>query len=1189
MPALGGMGHELPRKDAIVQRMTAWLLPAMLAVGGRGLAGEVLVIERAETAGISGFRPMWDTPVVTAADGVRVVKDSAVKDRGGAAVWWPGARDGGAKPGAMAFDALRRFLLVRFPDAAEKIAARVNAGLAIEKAELVLPFKDEELWPEGTGGGGVGPEGGYEYRANWGVDALYRKHRPTWHALAWALRKPWKADPKVGPTFNAYIAGAGYWKKYGAADATEDRFPKQFGPTPVHFEKPEGRMDVTAVLADEAFGKTLGERLRVVSDCGFLLRKWETYDHRYYTGCYEWATATGGRAIVIDTPKLVVTFSRPPKGGTTNVPPAADTAALDYALRRSLTGGKPTAVMPSPEELDALAKRFAPRKPDWMPDWQWERVKQLLTLEGGEETLVEPFWVQFTPRYLVERRVGSEKRADKPRSKGQLAYEVWVDCLLAEQPRGWNGFEASRVLLPALVYGDALPGPARDVFAEYWTNWLMPDRPTAPTERHLDPTCLDGSLVHPMVDQLKKVQATAQFSGGDSYFNKTGDWRGNKSFYRSGFNYTISTMNFNHTAAMGALLGGSIVGAERAMADGRHGIENYPLRLWCWYDGTTQESIDHYYLSVTLTAQKMVADFGPTLFDRMLGKSILLKTVDELIGAYHPGLHRFIAGSCRTAPEHLLVTQDGVYHIVHSLSHQGVLRDLDNKDVPGGMPVIGHELPPAHVGRQTLQGPWAPEWKSGLVDSKPLPWEMTCTFKKWGGHAKQPIMRRSYLGRHYGLYSSDAQMGIVPILGQWRRADKPAERMQDIGTMLMRYGLNTTRLVNDAPGWIATYGTQATLQHKGKMIVVASPNHWLDPKRNIKSLQSTIALYNYEGPKPSWQVFADGKPVGPLPARLKASQRITIQDGVSYIGIVPLPATDLGRADEVVLSEGDEQEFGRCRFKAALVIDNYNLKGEQPLGEKPDFAKIDRAWGGYAVEMADAAEFPSFAAFQKHIAAAKLDARDEPDQALAHVKYASGADTMELGVFTAYKEDEPLDKLFAYRRVNGAWPYLPEGVERDTPVAQQSTTGRIEKNGAVLRCEKGRMAYLHADPASDTFAGYNPLPDPTLWSLTVPGGIAVRTDGKLGVAHIVVQPKAGKVTVDYAVRPGSEGAEMAAALVLLGLKTPPAVVLNGQPLAEAASIHVDGGRGFVVPLRGALSAEELAALPKRLAAALPAP
>jgi hypothetical protein len=316
------------------------------------------------------------------------------------------------------------------------------------------------------------------------------------------------------------------------------------------------------------------------------------------------------------------------------------------------------------------------------------------------------------------------------------------------------------------------------------------------------------------------------------------------------------------------------------------------------------------------------------------------------------------------------------------------------------------------------------------------------------------------------------------------------------------------------------------------------------------------------------RVFADGKPIGPLPARLKATQRITVQDGVSYIGIVPLPATDLGRADEVVVSEGDDQEFANRHFKAALVIDSYNLKGDAPLGEKPDFAKIDRAWGGFVVEVADATEFSTFRRFQRHIASAKLVARDEPDQALAHVKYASDRDTMELGVFTTYREDEPLDKLFAYRRVNGAWPYLPEGVERDTPVAQQSTTGRIEKNGAVLTCGKGRMAYLHADPASDTFAGYSPLPDPTPWSLALPGGLSVRADGKLGLAHVVVQPKAGKVTVDYAVRPGTDEAGMATALILEGFKAPPAVTVNGRALPGLKPQPVDGRPCFLVPLKG---------------------
>ncbi len=352
---------------------------------------------------------------------MRLVRDSVIKDRGLTAPWTLKDRGNGSRPAAICFDALRRFLLVRFPDSADKIAQQIGAGLAIEKVELILPFKDEELWPDGSTGGGIGPEGGYEYRANWGVDELYRKARPTWHAVAFALRKPWQADGAAGPTYNASVNGKAYWKKYGAADTTGDRFARQFGPAPVHYEATQGRMDITALFSDETFGKTLEQRLRNFADCGMILRKWETYDHRYYNGCYEWATATGGRAIVIDPPKLIVTFRKAdnaPKLG--QIPPAADIANLPKS-------GGPTAIMPDATQLDELARKFAIRRPDWMSDWQWQRVRELLTVQQGAEALDEPFWLQFVPKYLVDRRANSDRRP-----RGQIAYEVWVDTLLAE-------------------------------------------------------------------------------------------------------------------------------------------------------------------------------------------------------------------------------------------------------------------------------------------------------------------------------------------------------------------------------------------------------------------------------------------------------------------------------------------------------------------------------------------------------------------------------------------------------------------------------------------------------------------------------------------------------------------------------------------------------------------------------------
>ena len=187
----------------------------------------------------------------------------------------------------------------------------------------------------------------------------------------------------------------------------------------------------------------------------------------------------------------------------------------------------------------------------------------------------------------------------------------------------------------------------------------------------------------------------------------------------------MSTQNFNHTAAVGALLGGTIIGSKNAIADGRLGWENYPLRLWSWSRGFSQENIDHYYFAITLSDQKIVADFGPTLFDRLISNSMLAKSVDELIAAYHPALRRFIAVSTRTSLEYLLAKQDGLQYLLHTLSRAGTLHDVGNPEIknllPGLDSVIGEEVPPSRVALQTTSGAWAPEWAANLIDEKPIP------------------------------------------------------------------------------------------------------------------------------------------------------------------------------------------------------------------------------------------------------------------------------------------------------------------------------------------------------------------------------------------------------------------------------------------------------------------------------------
>jgi hypothetical protein len=53
----------------------------------------------------------------------------------------------------------------------------------------------------------------------------------------------------------------------------------------------------------------------------------------------------------------------------------------------------------------------------------------------------------------------------------------------------------------------------------------------------------------------QRLRAPAEPDAID-YWKRNKDWRGRASFFRDGYNYAVSTQNFNHTAAMGALLGG---------------------------------------------------------------------------------------------------------------------------------------------------------------------------------------------------------------------------------------------------------------------------------------------------------------------------------------------------------------------------------------------------------------------------------------------------------------------------------------------------------------------------------------------------------------------------------------------------------------------------------------------------------
>ena len=1144
----------LPVLLATFLLLTSSLLPSPV----QAQETERLEIQNPQTALISGFRDKWNTP----------------------------------QPGKLLFDAVHRRLLVRFPDAAEKLAEKLREGYRIKKAEILLPFDRTDF------GRGL-----YELRTSFGGQKLYSERKPRWHAVAWALKRPWSAHPELGPTYNASIRGAGYWEKFGAQETGQDRFKHRFGPVEVSYfqawDKPDpvleeqelpeasplqaqeegpeieleektidpARLDVTPALTDTSFGKTPGERLRRLSDCGFLLRKWETYDWRYRVGgqgAYEWQVAVGGGAIHIQPPRLVVTLERA-KGAAPDIdlPPATNVAERAEKLKKRENGGEPTAVMPQGKELQELIDANQLTRPDGMPDWQWKRVQELDDLGGG---------------YRMP--------------KTAEGYAKWIDGMLNDPPRYWNGWDVPDRLLTYYLYRDALPAPvAEHYFQNYWDAWLMCRRPT-------------DQMAHPQAVELRH-------DGENVYYKRTGDWRGNASFYRDGYCYRMSTMNFNHTSAMGALLAGDFTGCERAVRDGRHGLEHWPLRTWCWYDGSTQESIDHYYFAITLSGQKMFADFGPRHLDRMMGKSILAKSVGEITAAYHPALRHFIASSQRTGTQHALLTQEGLHHIVHTLSREGALHDLDNNEVPDDVPVIGRNVPPGRVAQQTATGPWAPEWVANMVDEKPLPFSMTCGYKEWGHHARNRLWRRTYLDENYGLASTDLHWGVVQVLGQWRRnADQPVSRIQEMGTFMIRCGINRTRLVNSHSGWMPSQGNLAAFQHKNRMLAVGSP-YRLGGKKQVKSLQTTVGFFNYQDP-PTWEIYVDGEPVEELPFTAQHGRRIAIRDGATYIGLVPLPGGPLANTDRVVLEPGTEQTGypDKVKLTPALVIDSYSYLPEQPeektpeeaidaLIEKekkstgtpgPDWKTLDHAYSGFAVEMANAGDYESFDAFQQHLREANITTRWEAEKKTVHVSWQSDGTSMEAGVRTDYEKGKSSPRCWAYRRVDGEWPYLPEGLDRDTTLTRQGSTGRLEKNGATLRGEPGRMAFLQTEPVSGTFCGWNPLPEMTLFRMTTPGGVRVEADGRVGLARVIVRPSQNRIWIDHALKTAQKKrGDRATALLVFGLDGQPTVVRNGRrifptPAARPPVVkrrEVDGEEAYVVPLSEEIGPTDLRKVPDR--------
>ncbi len=380
-------------------------------------------------------------------------------------------------------------------------------------------------------------------------------------------------------------------------------------------------------------------------------------------------------------------------------------------------------------------------------------------------------------------------------------------------------------------------------------------------------------------------------------------------------------------------------GGHRPFVSSRNGLEKLLLRYWAFNDGTSQEVLDHYYLSITLSAQKMLADFGPTSFDRLAGQIMLERTMEMLATLYHPRLHRFVGASGRARLSGVLVEQDGIYGAIHVLSKKGVLNYLDqpvNAKVQG-MPVWGYDFPLGRVGLQSLTGPWAPQWFSRIIDGKAFPFEEHSA-ETVRGHFNPPLWKGAYLGAYYGLASQNIKGGVEDMLAQWTRSKQPSGTIADLGTLTARTCLNGCDMVTTHGGTMAVTGSIVTFQDKSRAIIFTKPLtdratfEKIAGPEGLNSLGSAIGLWNF-APVRTWRLFVDGQQrlETDLPLHLKMGQTLTLQDGPCYLGIRALPATDLGRGgEEFVVALGGKAEPNAAPIEPALTLTSYNLKSVAP-------------------------------------------------------------------------------------------------------------------------------------------------------------------------------------------------------------------------------------------------------------------
>jgi len=659
-----------------------------------------------------------------------------------------------------------------------------------------------------------------------------------WHVQAWALRQPWADDPGFGPTWNAYVNGLGYWRMSGAKDPEHDRYPEPLGQDEVSKEHPQGSIDITAVLTDPQYGKSVGERLRNFEARGVLLIKAETEG---YAG-WGISVAAPGHNEAAFRPRLVIEFQ--PDSTAAKEPPELPDAfqfqAFADRLEQMGGDGKPTCAMP--EGFQEKVWR-APEFPD-EPAWQRQRRRELLNLP-----VVGP--------------LGQVMRGmDKGTEQGYMEAHAAALTLGAHLWRGWATIDWAMVY-PR--YYDVMVPEAQRWLDEFFRFWIMPQSEERANWWRTRSGWIWGHQPevlwnHPAMGHALSIlggqicgseRVVKQGAADLAQFLAQCAEMSSISEYVAHYYNCMSLTHFMaiaqdahdpYTRLIADIL------SERLLLDY---VERYHpgTRQLCGPFARTQ-------LQYVIGAQ-----CGINYVLHSLSESGALIEDEGLVPAGLP-----MYSTTGTAPERVALVQVWPGDVARNLT--------DHKELPYSVRSFSR-------------------WRRKKDETHRLTWYLSPYYSIGSTDLSSTTITIDYdLVGHWQRTTKQVS-SLKDRCTIWTRYV-----FNDRDGFAQRTYHKQGKITVQGPGNFWRDGVFWSLQHRNKVIFVDAPS--IDEDGHVQSMKSAVFVSRFG--REIEQIWVAGKRVTQLPARARFKEPILLKDGPAFAALIPLEATDLGRKDEVTIS-----------------------------------------------------------------------------------------------------------------------------------------------------------------------------------------------------------------------------------------------------------------------------------------------